>query len=73
MFRSLDPISGDGNMFHLKEHKKKLQKKLVSENHGGGGAGGGPRYMLDYYIYAKYHHVLWSAILDFGLGIIILV
>ena len=25
------------NIFHLKEHINKLQKKLVSEDHGGGG------------------------------------
>ena len=58
-------------MFHLKEHKK-LQKKLVSEDHEGC-RGEGSRYMPNYYRYAKYHNFIWSAILDFGLGIIILV
>ena len=58
-------------MFHRKEHKKATEK-LVSEDHEGA-VGGGSRYMLDYYRYAKYHHFLWSAILEFGLEIIILV
>ena len=60
-------------MFRLEEQKN-YEKKLVSEDHGGGGCRGkGSRYMPDYYRYAKCHHFIWSAILDFGLGIIILV
>ena len=51
---------------------KSCKKRLVSEDHGGC-RGEGSRYMPDYYKYAKYHHFIWSAILDFGLGIIILV
>ena len=27
------------------------------------------KFYLHYYRYAKYHYFLWSAILDFGLGI----
>ena len=57
-------ISGNSNMFHLKEHKK-TKKKLVSEDRGeGGGVQKRSRYMPDYYRYA---------ILDFALVIIILV
>ena len=48
-----------------KIYKKSWFQTIV----GGGGVQGSCRYMPDYYRYATYHHFLWSAILDFGLGI----
>ena len=52
---------------HIKNTRKSWFQRIM-----GGGGGAESRYMPDYYRYAKYHHFLWSAILDFGLGIIIL-